>query len=57
MNTTHLTKCLPHSPWNEGFKDKLAGYGMNECPYNAGTKWYFDWIEGWLDADANGGYL
>lgn len=57
MNPLNYTSLLNKSPWTEGFQDRLAGYGVDECPYTWGTKLCLEWIEGWLDADANGAYL
>lgn len=37
------------SAWNEGYKDYLAGYGNDECPYTV-EELVDAWLAGWEDA-------
>jgi ribosome modulation factor len=40
-----------NSPYNEGFRSRIAGKTIHQNPYTPMTKDHSDWIEGWKDQD------
>ena len=39
--------------YNVGYDAFLAGSGLDKCPFEPESREYYEWVDGWFDADSD----
>ena len=47
LSLNELIEIVELSPYDEGYEDYYIGFEPIDCPYEAETPEYHQWIEGW----------